>query len=212
MIRLVMRDAEGGEASFPVVAEVTIGRSSECEVRVNDAAVSRKHARVSIDIEAGGGLVIEDLGSPNGTFVNGARIQGATPLNPGDTIQVVAQKIRVVETSPLEDYASTTRIDFKGAPRATAPGGAESGLSSARDAGLAIDENSLVSAAARAERLERAIRKQNPENKWNHTIAPGTYRNNTPIAPRAGGSNRSFLWIGLAVVAGIAVIIWLLAR
>ncbi len=110
MIRLVIRDVEGGEASFPVTGEVVIGRSRECQIRFEDPSVSRRHARVFLDY---GDAVIEDLGSPNGTLVNRQRVAGPQRLKTGDSIQIGTEKIRVIETSPLEDFAASTEVHMR---------------------------------------------------------------------------------------------------
>ena len=65
--------------------ETVIGRGDGCHVVVNEAMVSRRHARVVL---AGGRPYIEDLGSANGTFVNHARVHGFQDLYPGDRIFV----------------------------------------------------------------------------------------------------------------------------
>jgi ABC transport system ATP-binding/permease protein len=62
----------------------TIGREG-CEIVLPDPEVSRRHA-VLRDAESG--LLIEDLGSLNGTFVNGERIAAPVALQPGDTVQL----------------------------------------------------------------------------------------------------------------------------
>jgi hypothetical protein len=63
--------------------EVTIGRDATNTVAINDAEVSRRHARMEL---RGSAYVIQDLGSTNGTFVNSARISGMQVLNPGDSV------------------------------------------------------------------------------------------------------------------------------
>jgi len=68
---------------FPVqVATATIGRESTCDLVLDDEGLSRVHARVTTD----GGLALEDLGSTNGTYVNGARITKVA-LREGDRVQ-----------------------------------------------------------------------------------------------------------------------------
>ncbi len=69
---------------FPLDAqEVTIGRDAANIIAINDAEISRRHARMEL---RGSAYVIQDLGSTNGTFVNGTRISGMQVLNPGDTV------------------------------------------------------------------------------------------------------------------------------
>ena len=63
--------------------EIYLGRDANNDVVINDAEVSRKHARL---ILRSGGYVLEDIGSTNGTFVNGERLMGPHMLRPGETI------------------------------------------------------------------------------------------------------------------------------
>lgn len=65
---------------------ITIGRSSECSVVINDVKVSRVHAQLVQDDE--GRISVVDLGSTNGTKVNGKRIAGEMRLSPGDELRV----------------------------------------------------------------------------------------------------------------------------
>lgn len=63
----------------------TIGRSRSCDVVLDDGNVSRRHAEVR---PRGGGWIVADLGSTNGVAVNGARVEGAQALKPGDRIEL----------------------------------------------------------------------------------------------------------------------------
>jgi len=77
--------------SYPVAGVVTIGREAEREVHVEDKAVSRKHAKVEVSPN---GYVITDLGSANGTLVNGSRLEGTKPLRNGDVIKMGQTTLR----------------------------------------------------------------------------------------------------------------------
>lgn len=71
-----------------------IGRSAAGDGKLGgDPEISREHARVSRSQM--GELLIEDLGSTNGTSVNGQRIARPTPIRPGDTVKVGTTTIRV---------------------------------------------------------------------------------------------------------------------
>lgn len=82
--QLVMRTGPAPGKSFALDKnEIRIGRDISNEVVINDAEVSRKHARLILQAS---GYVLEDLGSTNGTFVNGNRLVGPHPLKPGETV------------------------------------------------------------------------------------------------------------------------------
>ncbi len=63
-----------------------VGRSSSAGLQLIDGKVSREHCRISVD--DAGRLAIEDLGSQNGTFVNGARVDGRVALHAGDELAI----------------------------------------------------------------------------------------------------------------------------
>jgi pSer/pThr/pTyr-binding forkhead associated (FHA) protein len=82
---LVMFRNDGERRSFSISREMTvIGRRQDCDLMIPLGEISRKHCRI---IREGDTLRLEDLGSSNGTFHNGKRIQ-ETVLEAGDTIQV----------------------------------------------------------------------------------------------------------------------------
>ncbi|MBA4030615.1 MAG: stage II sporulation protein E [Planctomyces sp.] len=78
---------QGGEATPYEIAgaEAVLGRHPECSIQINSNMVSRKHARVFAQEDA---FVIEDLGSGNGTFVNGKKLEGPSKLKDGDRIKL----------------------------------------------------------------------------------------------------------------------------
>jgi len=86
--------------------QITIGRDSTNDISVNDAEVSRRHARMNFQ---GGKFVLEDLGSTNGTYVNGQRLTGPRVLKSGEVISLGEQIVFVFEsmgTDPAETIAS----------------------------------------------------------------------------------------------------------
>lgn len=82
---LVMFRSDGDRRSFSLTRDITvIGRREDCDLRIPLGEISRKHCRLVRD---GDSLRLEDLGSSNGTYHNGQRVQEAI-LSPGDSIQV----------------------------------------------------------------------------------------------------------------------------
>lgn len=98
--------------SVAVGASLVVGRG-EADLVVDDAEISRRHAVVRA---RDGELEVEDLGSLNGTWVNGARIEAPTRLRPGDTIRL-GQTTFEVETAPAPAPAPSAAP-----PPARAPG------------------------------------------------------------------------------------------
>ncbi|MEM7413364.1 MAG: FHA domain-containing protein [Myxococcota bacterium] len=80
---------------LPAGETVILGRSRECALRLPDADTSRKHAKIVCDGDA---FVIHDLGSTNGTFVNGERVSTQT-LRPGDRIEIGANQVTFCEVA-----------------------------------------------------------------------------------------------------------------
>ncbi|MBV9915033.1 MAG: FHA domain-containing protein [Solirubrobacterales bacterium] len=91
---LIITGGAARDAQLEVDDELIVGRSASGEGQLSDdPELSRRHARFARD--AGGRLVVEDLGSANGTFVNGERVRGRHSLRVGDVIRVGATTLRV---------------------------------------------------------------------------------------------------------------------
>lgn len=81
----VMEPAAARGGTFEIAGEVTIGRAGGCGIPLpDDTFVSHLHARV---FERNGEVWVEDLGSTNGTFVNGHQLTEAVRLRKGDRVQ-----------------------------------------------------------------------------------------------------------------------------
>ncbi len=82
--RYVLRgvSGEGKGRSYPVGGSVVVGRASECGLHLRETGLSRKHARL---IPTDDGIQLEDLGSTNGSFINGKRVQRGL-AKPGDEV------------------------------------------------------------------------------------------------------------------------------
>ncbi|MGE0786091.1 MAG: EAL domain-containing protein [Sandaracinaceae bacterium] len=86
-------------SSEPVVVPIganpfRIGRNREAELSLESPRVSKDHAEIVA--QPSGGLAVRDLGSRNGTFVNGEQIQGLTTLSVGDVLHIANREITVV--------------------------------------------------------------------------------------------------------------------
>ena len=93
--RFLVLDGPGLEhgSAVEVVASAVLGRGPECSVSLDgDEFASAEHARVDASSD---GVWIEDLGSTNGTFVNGAQVTSRRLLQPGDVIRVGQTELRL---------------------------------------------------------------------------------------------------------------------
>lgn len=85
---VVLQPRERKGATFAVGTEITIGRSPTATISIqDDAFVSHLHARL---YQVEGATMVEDLGSTNGSYLNGARFQGAVTIARGDRLQIGA--------------------------------------------------------------------------------------------------------------------------
>lgn len=75
-------------------AEVTLGRSPECDFPLNDQNISRRHALIK---RTWNGYTVQDLGSKNGVLVNGKKAEGAANIKDGDEIQIGSIKLTFID-------------------------------------------------------------------------------------------------------------------
>ena len=117
--QIIMRAGPTPGKVFPVSGEsFTIGREPGNGIVINDAEVSRKHARM---VQSGNTYTIEDLGSTNGTFVNGIRLTAPHTLRPGEVIAFGEQISVVFEAVVVTDPNATMLHTAKPSTPAPAP-------------------------------------------------------------------------------------------
>jgi hypothetical protein len=95
-----------------------IGRLAGTAVTLPDATVSRRHAEVD---RSAAGVRVRDLGSANGTYVNGVRLQGARELNDGDEVRVGAVILRFSTGLAPTDTARPPPLPTEGSTSPTRP-------------------------------------------------------------------------------------------
>ena len=102
MPELILEIVEGDEAGrqAALTGPIEIGRDASSSFALQDDQMSRRHARVSAQ---GDLALVEDLGSTNGTYVNGQQIEGPRAVRPGDQIRV---GLTVLELRTAQDVQS----------------------------------------------------------------------------------------------------------
>jgi pSer/pThr/pTyr-binding forkhead associated (FHA) protein len=117
---LVIRAGRETGNEYPLDGELILGREpSAVDLVLEDPGVSRRHAAVRA---LGGQITVEDLGSSNGTFVNGESIRAEVELADGDEIQVGGTLLSVHGTAPATTpLAPPPRRQPRGAPGRLAP-------------------------------------------------------------------------------------------
>jgi hypothetical protein len=85
--RLVVERAPGHESGmiYDLDGNLVLGRGDSAEIRLEDPFASSRHARI---YEQGNSVVVEDLGSTNGTYLNEELLQSPRPLHPGDRVRI----------------------------------------------------------------------------------------------------------------------------
>jgi pSer/pThr/pTyr-binding forkhead associated (FHA) protein len=179
----VLRGASAGKEVAISAPRFFIGRSEECQLRVNSDAISRRHCAITLEQ---GEVRIRDLGSRNGTYVNGTRIDGEHRIQMGDQLRV----------GPLEFLVTFLKAASspKAAQAATKPNSAGS---SAKAASLSDDEmagliDDWLSEGDQTERHTRSYTGETREfrlDETNRIEAPAkpdkADKTDKPVAPSA---------------------------
>jgi hypothetical protein len=114
-LRFISGKYQGGEYPLPANREIVVGRSSELDMVLVEDMVSRRHAKIIVSDDQ---IVIQDLGSTNGTFVNGEKIKRAK-LNEGDRILIGTSIIKLVAADPTSTGASLQKMEAQARTRST---------------------------------------------------------------------------------------------
>ena len=104
--RFVLRGVSGAAFGkvYPVLTQQTIGRQSDCDIAIPSEEISRRHAQVK---PTPVGLMVEDLGSSNGTYINGQRVQQGL-LKPGEELRL--DNIRFLLVAPGAEVPSVSSL------------------------------------------------------------------------------------------------------
>ncbi|HSJ86418.1 MAG TPA: FHA domain-containing protein [Anaerolineales bacterium] len=117
--QLIMRSGPTPGAAYTLEGDqITIGRDSSNGIMINDAEISRRHARLTFQ---GGKYILEDLGSTNGTFVNGQRLAGPRVLKPGEVVSFGEQIVLVFEALSFDPGATVVSPRAAAVPSASRP-------------------------------------------------------------------------------------------
>ncbi len=113
--RFVLRGVSGAAFGkvYPVLAQQTIGRQSDCDIAIPSEEISRRHAQVK---PTPAGLMVEDLGSSNGTFINGQRVQQGL-LKPGEELRL--DNIRFLLVAPGAEIPTVSTLAKGNEPAAS---------------------------------------------------------------------------------------------
>ncbi len=114
-LRFISGKYQGGEFPLAPNREIVVGRSSELDMVLVEDMVSRRHAKIIVTDDQ---IFIQDLGSTNGTFVNGEKIKRAK-LNEGDRILIGTSIIKLVTADPASTAASPQKMEQAGKSRPT---------------------------------------------------------------------------------------------
>ncbi len=115
--KFVLRGVSGAYfgKTFPLRGATVLGRHSECHVCINADGISRKHAQITVEAD---GLTVKDLGSSNGTYVNGDKVEEAH-LNVGDEVKLDNLRF-LIQTPGMPEPASKEAAQKTTAPHGTA--------------------------------------------------------------------------------------------
>ena len=115
-VNLILLRKEGGGKDFQLPAAITIiGRRPDCDLCIPLREISRRHCELEL---YGGSLKLRDLGSSNGTYLNGQKLEQVTEIKAGDTIKIgpitFSIQINGQPKNLIEDDSQIAVDDIKG--------------------------------------------------------------------------------------------------
>ncbi|MFB1483054.1 DUF4388 domain-containing protein [Corallococcus sp. RDP092CA] len=117
-LKFISGKYQGGEFPLKANKQIVVGRSSELDMVLVEDMVSRKHAKI---LFSDGAITIEDLGSTNGTFVNGEKVKQAK-LKEGDRILIGTSILKLVhqgaESGPVDESVVKQKLEEAAAAQA----------------------------------------------------------------------------------------------
>lgn len=178
--------SEGKEAGREFLfdqASVVIGRTPECDVILYDSGVSRRHARI---FDEGQGFHIEDLGSSNGTVVNGSKVE-RQPLKDGDSITLGPVKFTFAAVAGELPSEPSTEVPAEGGQHTRVVSAAE--LKRSRNKGVALLPKDVNT--GEREKMERRSTQMMPILSGPRPSGPRPSgpRPSAPKPPRRSGPN-----------------------
>jgi hypothetical protein len=192
----------GVSVSLPLAGSVVVGRSTECEIVLNDSLVSRRHARLYVDSY---GVILEDLGSANGVYVDGERLERQRLLRPGQRIVIGAQAFELCRTEdgvPRSGERPGTvtlddRVTMAPAENDARPTDHASFLDAVADV---VDHLLRHGDAASAERLVAAgLRSVLEAWREGHATDPTTAARSALLAARLASKTKRGAWVDYAL-------------
>jgi hypothetical protein len=102
-LSLEIVEGAGAGRMVALAGPVTVGRAGDANLVLADELVSRHHAQIT---PRGSGAVVEDLGSRNGTFVNGEAVHGPAYLTPGDQLQLGVTLVELRSATQIAELPS----------------------------------------------------------------------------------------------------------
>jgi pSer/pThr/pTyr-binding forkhead associated (FHA) protein len=106
MLQFEIVEGPGAGRQIELTGPLVIGRDASADVVLDDGQISRRHARLT---PSNGGVVVEDLESTNGTFVNQNEVQAPVELRPGDELLVGVTVLQLRSPEQIRVQASAVR-------------------------------------------------------------------------------------------------------